>query len=380
MENFTLYNPVSLHFGKDVLKDLAKNIKRYGTKVFLIYGKSSVVEFGYYKIVTDILDEAGLDYVEYSGIKSNPVDTDVEKAVEKGIKNNVELVLAIGGGSVIDSAKAIAVCIPEKLKIWDVVKSKSIPKKALPIFTILTLSATGTEMNPYAVIQNHKTNEKLGFGNELMYPKHSFLNPQFTFSVPKNYTSYGIVDIIAHAFENYFGYGNSSLADNFVAAIVKQTMHYAPLVLKEPYNYDYRANIMLQSTFALNGTTSVGKSGGDWGVHDIGHNLSLLFDIPHGASLSIAYPAWLKIMQDKIPGKIKNLSNLIFGIKDTSFFIKKLESFFRSVNSPVFLQESGIKYEEKNRIVNILLKNKAFGYNYTFNNYEKLTELMYGKE
>ncbi len=379
MENFNIYNPVSLHFGKNILKDLANNIKKYGNKVLLVYGKSSVIKFGYHKIVTDILTEAGIEYIEYSGIKSNPIEKDVEKAIEIGIKNKVELVLALGGGSVIDSAKAIAVCIPEKLDVWDVVKSKIIPQKALPIFTILTLAATGTEMNPYAVIQNHKTNEKLGFGYEIMYPKHSFLDPTFSFSVPKDYTAYGIVDIIAHAFENYFGYGNSSLADNFVAIIVKETMHYAPLVLKEPFNYDYRANIMLQSTYALNGTTSIGKTGGDWGVHDIGHNLSLLYDMPHGASLSIAYPAWLKLMKNKIPNRIRNLSKLIYGTEDISDFIEKLEYFFHSINSPVYLEEANIIYDKKDEIVNLLKKNKASGYNYSFDEYEELTELMYRK-
>ncbi|MCD4793845.1 MAG: iron-containing alcohol dehydrogenase [Bacteroidales bacterium] len=378
MENFIAYNPTAIHFGKDVINEISKIIKLYGNKVFLIYGKGSVVKHGYYNLIVEKLIKAGIEITEYSGIKPNPVETDVREAVEVGINNNVEIVLALGGGSVIDSAKAIAVCIPENLDVWDVVKSKVVPQKALPIFTILTLAATGTEMNPYAVIQNHKTNEKIGFGYDLMYPKHSFLDPKFTYTVPKNYTAFGIVDIIAHAFENYFGYGESPLAERFVASIVKESMHYAPLVLKEPKNYDYRANIMLQSTYALNGTTVIGKAGGDWGVHNIGHILSLLYDTPHGASLSVAYPAWLKLMSNKIPEKIKKLSELIFNTDDINTFINNLEFFFRSINAPINLIEAGIGYDKKDEIINLMKKNKVSGYHYSFDDYEKLVGLMYG--
>jgi len=378
MENFTIYNPTQLHFGKDVIKDLPETIKKYAKKILLVYGKGSVVKNGYYKIITDKLKDAGIEIIEYSGIKPNPVETNVEELIKLGIKEEVELILALGGGSVIDSSKVAALCIPENLNAWNVVSQKIISQKALPIITILTLAATGTEMNQFAVLQNHSTNEKLGFRNILMFPKHSFINPEFTYTVPKDYTAYGIVDIIAHAFENYFGFGDSSLADRFVASIVKESMYYAPLVLNEPDNYEYRANILLQSTFALNGTTIIGKSGGDWGVHSVGHILSLLYDTPHGASLSIAYPAWFKLMKNKIPNKIRKLAKLIFDTEDIDSFISELEKFFKSIQSPVTLQEAGIKYDKKNEIINILRKNNASGFFHTFNDYEILTELMFG--
>ncbi|MCF6185561.1 MAG: iron-containing alcohol dehydrogenase, partial [Bacteroidales bacterium] len=311
MKNFTINNQTILHFGKDVLKNLPKAANGFGNKVLLMYGKGSVIRNGYYQFVVDILRKENFTITEYSGIKPNPIVEDVEKAIETGIINKVDLIIALGGGSVIDTAKTTAVCIPENLNPWDVVKSKILPSKSLPVITILTLAATGTEMNPYAVIQNNRTNEKIGFGFPIMFPKHSFLNPEFTYSVPEDYTAYGITDIIAHAAENFFGNGSSPLADRFAASIIKEAMYYAPLVLDEPENYEYRANMLLQSTCALNGITAYGKSGGDWGVHSAGHILSLLYDMPHGATLSVAYPAWFKLQKSRIPDRLKTFAKCL---------------------------------------------------------------------
>jgi alcohol dehydrogenase YqhD (iron-dependent ADH family) len=377
MENFNFYNPVSIHFGKDVLNELADTIKLYGNNILLVYGKGSVVKNGYYKQVVDILNKNGIKYTEISGIKPNPVDSDVDEAVKIGRQEKVQAVLALGGGSVIDSSKAMALCIPENLSAWEVLKGRQKPEKALPLITILTLAATGTEMNHFSVLQNHQTNEKLGFRNPLMYPKHSFLDPQFTITVPKNYTAYGIADIIAHAFEGFFGGGNSPLADKFAASIITECIKFAPLVLNEPDNYEYRANILLQSTYALNGTTTIGKISGDWGTHAIGHTLSLLYDIPHGASLSIAYPAWFKLMKHQIPDEIKRLAQLIFGLNDIDLFIENLEQFYISIETPVRLEDAGIKRNKKNEIVELMKKNQISGFFHKFSNYEKLTELMY---
>ena len=381
MENFIAYNPTAIHFGKDVINELSKVIKLYGNKVFLIYGKGSVLKYGYYNLIIDLLTKAGIEIIEYSGIKPNPIVDDVEKAVNKGVKEQVDMVLALGGGSVIDSAKVIAACIPDNLNPWSLIKGEIKLERALPLISILTLAATGTEMNPFSVIQNLKTKEKIGFGNELMFPKHSFLDPQFTYTVPADYTSYGIADIIAHAFENFFGKGNSPLADQFAASVVNECMYYAPLVLNEPENYEYRANVMLQSTCALNGITAYGKKGGDWGVHSIGHILSLLYDTPHGASLSIAYPAWLKLIKDRIPERIKKLGILIFNTEDIDLFISKLEIFFKSINCPVYLEDIGLTQENKSDILKLMNTNKVSGSNMSLNpdDLEKVLGLMYAE-
>ncbi len=380
MNNFTINNPTVIHFGNNIIKDLPDVVSKYGKKVFLMYGKGSVIKHGYYEIIKNLLETSGFEITEYSGIKPNPVVEDVEKAVKKGIENKVDVILALGGGSVIDSAKATALCIPENLTPWDVVKYKSEPKKALPLVTILTLAATGTEMNAFSVIQNNKTKEKLGFGYPpLSFPKHSFLNPEFTYTVPPDYTAYGIVDIIAHALENFFGNGNSPLADRFSASIIKEAMYFAPLVLEEPDNYEYRANILLQSTCALNGITAYGKTGGDWGVHSVGHILSLLYDMPHGASLSVAYPAWFKLQKESIPERLKTLSKLLFDTEDIDKFIGKIEDFFLSLNCPVSLKTEGFDISEKEQIREVMKQNKVSGSNYELsdNDIEKITDLMF---
>lgn len=379
MKNFTINNPTILHFGKDVLNELPNALNQYGKSILLIYGKGSVIQNGSYQKVLNLLNGNGFNIIEYSGIKSNPVIEDVEKAVKTGINHKVDVILALGGGSVIDTAKTVGVCIPDNLNPWDVVKMKVTPKKSIPVITILTLAATGTEMNPYAVIQNHQTNEKVGFGFPVMFPKHSFLDPTFTYSVPEDYTAYGITDIIAHAFENFFGNGDSPLTDRFVASIVRESMYFGPLVIEKPENYDYRANILLQSTCALNGITSYGKTGGDWGVHSIGHILSLLYDMPHGATLSVAYPAWFKLQKDRIPKRLSRLAELVFDNPDIDEFITKTGKFFTSINSPVSLKSEGFAETEKEIILNLLINNNVTGNNYKLseNDLKQLVEFMF---
>ncbi len=378
MENFNVFNPTNLHFGKNVTDNLGEIIKIYGKKVLLIYGKGSIKRNGIYDNVISQLQKVKCKVIEYAGIKSNPVIDDVEKAIKVGVENNIDVVLAVGGGSVIDTAKIVAICIPENIQPWDFMKNKVSTQKSKPLIVVLTVAATGSEMNSAFVIQNHKTQEKIGNVNMLAFPKHSFLDPQFTYSIPANYTAYGIVDLISHALEAFFGYGNATLSDNFVYSIIKDAIYYAPLVLKEPNNYDYRANIMLDATCALNGITNYGRKVGDWGVHDIGHVLSLLYDIPHGATLSIAYPAWMKLQSNRIPNKIKELGINIFNTKSVNKTIKKFETFFKSINSPIRLSELNIDEGEKDEIVSIMNKNKVNGYNnkLTTDDYKKLVDFM----
>lgn len=379
MKNFVAYNPVKLHFGKNVTDKIGESVKEFGTNVLLIYGKGSVQKYGYYDIIKHQLVNAGLNITEYSGIKPNPVTSDADEAVKLGIEKKCDVIVALGGGSVIDSAKYISVAISENFRVWDIVKGKSVPKKAIPLIAVLTLAATGTEMNPFAVIQNNETKEKLGFGLESMFPKESFLDPQFTYSVPPNQTTYGIVDLIAHAFENFFGDGDSPLTDRFTASIITEAISFAPLLLAEPENYYYRANVMFQATTALNGMTAWGKQGGDWGVHDIGHNLSVLYDTPHGASLSIAYLAWFKYFMNKRPKRFEWLAQLLFNSSDIENMISELENFYKSINAPVRLQNIGINVSEKQTIINLLNKNKVNGTNYKLSSesYESIVELMY---
>jgi alcohol dehydrogenase YqhD (iron-dependent ADH family) len=365
MENFIAYNPTRIHFGKDVTDSLGETVLQFGKNVLLIYGKGSVIKYGYYKRIIEQLKVINAKITEYSGIKPNPVIEDVDKAVELSIEKNIEVIIALGGGSVIDTAKIISLCLPQRLKGWDIMIGKVEPSSAIPLIAILTLAATGTEMNGTAVIQNHETQEKLGYFNELSFPKYSFLDPQFTTTVPFDYTAYGIVDLIAHALEAYFGKGDVTLSDRFVVAIIKDAMHYAPLLLNDLENYNYRANIMLDATCALNGITSYGRQRGDWGVHAIGHQLSMLYDVPHGASLSIAYPAWLKLHKNKIPDRILQIGKELFKTTSVDETIERLTDFFISVNSPVHLSDIGIDNSCKSEIIALMNKNKITGLNHT---------------
>jgi len=378
MENFVAYNPTRLHFGKGITDTLAKTIRPYGKKVLLVYGKGSVKKYGYYDLLVEQLNKANFEIVEYSGIKPNPVVEDVDAAAELGRKENVDMIVALGGGSVIDSAKIIALSIASGEKAWDFMKWKVAPKSSIPIIAILTLAATGTEMNGAAVVQNDATGEKIGFVSEFNYPKHSFLDPQFTATVPADYTAYGIVDLIAHSLEAYFGEGEASLTDKIIFSIIKDAMDWGPKLMKDLHNYELRANIMLDATLALNGITYYGTKGGDWGVHAIGHQLSLLFDTPHGASLSIGYPAWMKLQKDRIPERIKKLGKEVFGTETADECIEKFTEFFSSINSPVTLDDIGLTEAQKNDFLNQMDKNGVQGLYHSLTNddHKDLVELM----
>ena len=375
MENFTLYNPTKLHFGANIINDLGKIISKYGNKVLLVYGKNSIKENGIYNQVKAQLNSIHAEVYEYGGIKSNPVVEDVDAASRLGRNSNVDVVLAVGGGSVIDSAKIMSITIPVSHSAWDFYSGLKQPAKAVPLVAILTLAATGTEMNPYAVLQNHKTKQKLGWGNPLCFPKHSFLDPHYTFSVPKNYTAYGIADLIAHCLEAYFGKGDASLSDRLVIAIIKEAMENGPALLNDLKNYELREKILYSSTLALNGITFAGRQSGDWGVHDYGHVLSLLYDIPHGASLTIAYIAWMKHMKNKIPERISWLGKELFEINTPEGTIMKFEDFFRQIECPVRLKDAGIGDEKKQQILDTLILNKVSGIHHKLSN-DDLTNIL----
>ncbi len=378
MENFTAFNPTKLHFGKNVTETLGETTLEYGKKVLLMYGKGSVQRNGIYDKIINQLKSAHIEIIEYNGIKSNPLVDDVSEAAQIGKLNNIDVVVALGGGSVIDSAKITALAIANNTDPWAIMKYKVKPETTIPLITILTLAATGTEMNGAAVLQNHETGEKIGYVSSLNYPKHSFLDPEFTFTVPKDYTAYGVADLIAHSLEAYFGEGDASLSDRFIESIIKEAMKFGPLVLKEPENYEYRANIMWAATTALNGLTNYGRKSGDWGVHDIGHNISYLYDTPHGATLTIAYIAWLKLQKNRIPQRIEMLGNQLFGTPSVDATIENLEKFFKSIDCPVRLSDIHIGKEKQEEITQQMLKNQIDGMVHKFSDDDRrqIVELM----
>jgi alcohol dehydrogenase YqhD (iron-dependent ADH family) len=379
MVNFKIDNPTVLHFGKDVTDGLGKVVSKYGKKVLLVYGKGSIKSNGIYNVVMAQLSNINAEVTEFAGIKPNPIVEDVNKAAELGREKGIDVIVAVGGGSVIDSAKVMAVTIPEDTSAWRIMIKMAKPEKAIPLICVLTLAATGTEMNPYAVLQNNDAKKKLGIGYRNMYPAHSFLDPQNTFSVNKAYTAYGIVDLIAHSLENYFGKGEATLTDRFVYAVISEAIEFGPKLIGNLNDYDLRAKIMYAATNALNGLTMYGRESGDWGVHAIGHTISVLFDTPHGATLSIAYPAWLKLHIGRIPERITGLGKNIFGANDPYESITRLEDFFRSLESPVRLQEAGIGIEKKTELLETMKANKVSGSHHKLSDEDilQLVEFMY---
>ena len=361
MERFTIYNPTRLHFGSGVVNKLGKSVHKYGNKVMLVYGKGSVVKYGYYDQVVKQLKSYNLEIIEYGGIKPNPIIEDVRQASELGKKEGVDVVVALGGGSVIDSAKIIALSIASGYDGWDIMKNEVKPKSSIPLVCVLTLAATGTEMNAAAVVQNHASGEKIGFVTELIFPVESFLDPDFTITVPRNYTAYGVVDLLAHALEAYFGEGEPSVIDQITFDIIKDAMRWGPMLLGDLENAELRANIMLDATLALNGLTRYGKINGDWAVHGLGHEISLLYDTPHGATLSIAYIAWLKLQKDRIPNRIIKLGKNLFGVENADETISELSKFFQNMDSPIKLSEAGIREDQHQLIVDQINKNQVSG-------------------
>jgi alcohol dehydrogenase YqhD (iron-dependent ADH family) len=369
MERFIMYNPVKLHFGRGVVENLGEAISKYGKKVLLVYGGGSIKKNGIYSQVIDQLDKIGAHITEYHGIKPNPVIEDVDSAAALGREKQVDVILAVGGGSVIDSSKIISISIPVAHSGWEFIKGREKPKSAVPLVAVLTLAATGTEMNRFAVVQNNMTKEKLGYGDFLTYPKESFLDPSYTFSVPRDYTSYGITDLIAHCLEAYFGEGESTLSDRFVFSIIGEALEYGPALMADPGSYPLREKIMYAATCALNNLTIYGRKNGDWGVHAIGHVLSVLYNVPHGASLSIAYPAWMRLHLARTPDRIHQLGKNLFGADSAEATVNHLESFFISIGSPVRLSDLKINVTEKGEeIFRTLHSNKSGG------NYHKLND------
>ncbi len=363
METFIAHNPTKVHFGKDIVGGLGEVAAQLGKKALLVYGRGSVLRNGSYQDTKDQLDKAGIEVIEFSGIKPNPVVEDVDTAAGMGIEHKVDMVVAVGGGSVIDSAKIIAVCITDQCKGWDVMKGLRDPQRVVPIIAVLTLAATGSEMNAVAVLQNNHTMEKFGYRHPVMFPSHSFMDPAYTCSVPADHTGYGIADLVAHVLESYFGQGDASLSDRFAASVILEAMEYGPKLMNDLNNYDLRARIMWAATNALNGLLAGGRANGEFTSHALGHQLSLLYDTIHGASLSIAFPAWMRHMKPKIGHRLEKLGQDLFGDASAGRTIEGLESFFREVQCPVRLGDIGIGPDQKEKIVSLMIKNKVNGKN-----------------
>ncbi|APB31095.1 iron-containing alcohol dehydrogenase [Vagococcus teuberi] len=294
MKNFDFHAPTNTLFGKDQIQQLPKVLNQYGKTVLLAYGGGSIKRSGLYDKIYELIGEE-TTIVELSGIEPNPRLDTVIKGVKLCKEHQVDVILAVGGGSTIDCSKAVAAGVFHEGNPWDFITDKAVTiEKALPIVTILTIAATGSEMNGGAVITNEETKEKLGFHSRLVIPKVSILDPTYTFSVPTYQTMAGSADIFSHLIENYFNQTPDTMVQDGIAeGLMRTVLYYTPTALKEPTNYEARANLMWASSLALNGLTGNGKFG-VWSCHPMEHELSAYYDITHGIGLAILTPRWME--------------------------------------------------------------------------------------
>ncbi len=317
MNNFVYDIKTKVYFGQNQLHNLGPEVKNYGKKVLLTYGGGSIKKSGLYDNVIKELEKEGLEVFELSNIDPNPRITSVRKGVEICKNEKIEVLLAVGGGSVIDCTKVIAAGTYYDGDAWDIMLKKVDVQKALPLITVLTLSATGTEMNANEVITNLETNDKIGLSIPPLRPKVSFLDPSLTYSVNKYQTACGSADILNHILEVYFNMGDDLyMLDTVMEGLMKTVIKYAPIAYNEPNNYEARANLMWASSWAINGFVAGGKTH-DWTCHPIEHELSAYYDITHGLGLAIITPNWLKYTLDEttLP-KFKQFGVNVFNINE----------------------------------------------------------------
>lgn len=295
MKNFIFDIPTKIHFGTKAILNIGSLVAEHSKRVLITFGSSRIKTNGLLGQITKQLTDSGIEYKEFSGIQANPRITSVRDGIAIMKEHQLDFVLAVGGGSVIDASKAIAAGAASETDPWLFCTRKETINKAYPVASVLTLSATGSEMNGNAVLSNVDTQEKLAISSPLLLPVFSILDPSLTFSVPKNQTAAGVVDIFTHVAELYFQpQAEAGVSDRISEAIMKTCIEYGHVALEEPENYEVRANLMWAGSMALNGMLNYGKSGGDWATHGIEHELSAAYDITHGVGLAIVLPQWME--------------------------------------------------------------------------------------
>ncbi len=376
MENFEFHNPTKLLFGKGEIEKIANEIVRYGNKILIVTGGGSVKKIGILDQAIVHLEASGCTWFHLEGIEPNPRLTTIQKGIEICKREGIEIVLAIGGGSVIDASKAICAGAMYDGDVWDFYTRKSTIRSALPLGTVLTLAATGSEMNGNSVVTNWETQEKLAVGSNKLLPKFSILDPTYTYSVPKDHTVYGIVDIMSHVFEQYFSHtSHTPLQDRFSEAILKTVIENATKVIDNPKNYDARANILLSSTFALNGLINIGKTT-DWATHAIEHAVSAVYDIPHGGGLAILFPHWMAYVMDNGIEKFVTFAVNVWNVETEGKTdkeialegITKTREFFNRIGAPSQLKNYNIGSERIEEMAEKAVRGGTIG------SYKRLTK------
>lgn len=306
MENFKFCSPTEFIFGRGVEKETGAALARFGaSKVMIVYGSDRAERTGLMKRITDSLVEAGIGYVKFGGIQPNPTAESVYKGIAVAMEENVNFILAVGGGSPIDAAKGIALGAVYPGDFWDFYCRKAKPQFALPVGVVLTIPAAGSEGSGNSVITNEKTHQKISVRYpEILRPRFAIMNPELTFSLPWEQTAYGVVDMMAHIYERYFSNTTGTeLVDSYSEAILRDVMDEALTLKLDPENYDARANVMWAGTLAHNGLCGVGKEE-DWASHRLEHEISAFYGVAHGAGLAVMIPAWMEFCASRNPDKL----------------------------------------------------------------------------
>lgn len=352
MEDFTYAWPTKVIFGKGAEKHAgseAARILQGRGKVLLHYGGGSVKKTGLHDRVMRSLGDAKAEVVELRGARPNPRLSLVREGIELCRREGVGLILAVGGGSVIDSAKAISLGAPYKGDVWDFYAGKAVPKETIPVGCVLTIAAAGSETSHASVITNEDGGYKRAARYEIMRPSFALLNPELTYTVSAYHTACGCVDIMAHVLERYFvnapGIG---FTDRLCEATLRSMLHYAPIALRKPRDYEARANVMWAGTVAHNGILNSGRTSGDWGTHSIEHEISGIYDVAHGAGLAVIFPAWMEHVCRHDTGRFAMYAREVFGVSEKDDGraalegIEKTREFFRSLGMPGSLRELNV--------------------------------------
>lgn len=371
MDNFVFYSPTKFIFGKGEENQAGKYVKEFGgRKVLVHFGGKSAVHSGLLVRVCDSLDKEGISYVTLGGVQPNPRSGLVYEGIELCRKEQVDFILAIGGGSVIDSAKAIGLGALYDGDFWDFYTGKAAVERTLPVGTVLTIAAAGSEGSDGSVITHENGNYKRAVGSDLMRPKFSIMNPELTESLPPYQTACGIVDMMAHVFERYFtNTKDVEITDRLCEAVLLTVIQEAPKVMADPNDYQARANLMWAGTVAHNDTCGVGREQ-DWASHDIEHELSALYDCAHGAGLSVIFPAWMEYTMNHDVMRFAQLAVRVWGCEmdfenpenTARAGIEALKKFWGSLGMPLSFKELGAKESDIPMLAsNLQLKGKKKG-------------------
>ncbi|NHJ12907.1 MAG: iron-containing alcohol dehydrogenase [Candidatus Thorarchaeota archaeon] len=371
MENFVYNIPPKIYFGKGQIANLASAIKENGgAKVLLVYGGGSIKRNGIYQAVVDELRKGNIEFTECGGIKPNPRVEDVKRGIELYRANNLDFILGVGGGSVIDSCKAIAAGVPYSGDVVDLMDEwKREIEEAAPLGSVLTMAGTGSELNMIGVISIGENQKKFTITSPLLFPKFSILDPTYTYSVPEKHSMAGCFDALNHAIECYFSSDSSTeVQDRMNEGLMRAVIKNAPLVLKNPDDYDARANIMWASSMALGGSQfTLGKSKVTFPIHKMGHELSSLYDMTHGVTLAVLTPSWMRYTIRNAPEHIHMFAAFarnVFDVVNSDDFeaaeegIVKLTDFIQSLKIPTCLKDAGV---EKDKLKYLAEKTAEFG-------------------